>query len=384
MLNVESNTGNKQLDPRPPPPLESKPRLTQTSPTTSNLPTISIFVTNNAVDLNSDPSDAQYSDPSASTSILNKCHSMMNMKPGGAAAGLLSSDSNNRIKLNTENFCLLDAKLKTNPGMMLSYEIARSNKSSRGGVPGAYRKSLSRVNLNMYHLQQVKSADVKKSSSQLNDPSGDESKYMPGNKKFSIQEKSMLLCTSVGGQFFNKSMSNISNTNNNGGGGNLNGNGARKSSNLTTGLYLNPSINQSNESGSCFFKRAPSRADIFKSSTSLNALYLELFDSVSVGSFDRQSFNSCGANSEIELSNVGYNNFNSRYRSTASGRNSVSLWDQNNNDEAAAGVDDEPPRKDTSSFHKEFSLMKLNAVVPTSSSSSVKCSSKVINWLNDN
>lgn len=59
-------------------------------------------------------------------------------------------------------------------------------------------------------------------------------------------------------------------------------------------------LNRNPANNSYYFLKA-SNLNIFKSSNSLNALDLELYDSVSVGSFDRQSFYSTCPNSECDL-----------------------------------------------------------------------------------
>ena len=72
----------------------------------------------------------------------------------------------------------------------------------------------------------------------------------------------------------------------------------RKGSNL----YINYSGNDALSSGYGLGYLRSSKINLYKSSTSLNALDLELLDSVSVGSFDRESIYSNYANSECELS----------------------------------------------------------------------------------
>jgi hypothetical protein len=374
MLKIESSTGNK-LDPPSPMLTESTKSSRnnlQSTPALANLPTISIFVTNNDADLSLDSaldsgevasSRTDNSNPIAS-SLINKCHSMMNIKPDDEAA--------QRIKLNTESFCLLDSKLKTSPHIMLNYELSGGHHHKR---PSAYRKSLSRVNLNMYHLQLKPTADTddhRNSKTQFNE-SKLISSAMGGGKK-----QPMLLISGLSSsgsaQYFNKSMTNISNLTRLG----LTAH-KQSSTNFSTagqGLYLNPSINQSNEShGDCLFLKrsiATSRSDLFKSSNSLNALDLELLDSVSVGSFDRQSFNSCGANSELDLS---YNNCG-RFRS--SGRNSAALWTDSG--EYGSSSNNISKKDASSSNCQEFSLTTLNGGHLTGS----KFNSKVMNWLNEN
>ena len=79
----------------------------------------------------------------------------------------------------------------------------------------------------------------------------------------------------------------------------LSSNPFRKGSNM----YVNFLGNESSSAGYGLGYLRSSNMNLYKSSTSLNALDLELLDSVSVGSFDRESIYSNYANSECELSN---------------------------------------------------------------------------------
>ena len=145
MLNVESSNGIL-LEPAVPP-----------SATNKNLPSISIFVTSDPTNLSSSLDNGQ--DASASVVVVNnnepslsssfstsatsilKYHSMLNIKQQHQNSSSGGGGSQPyRIKLNTENFSLLDAKL-------------RSNGQSSVLPSGSYRKSLSRVNLSMHHLK---------------------------------------------------------------------------------------------------------------------------------------------------------------------------------------------------------------------------------------
>lgn len=198
-----------------------------------------------------------------------KCHSMVNIKQ--------QNNSSRRILL-TEFQDRIDS--------------ATREMSTTGG---GYRKSLSRVNLNMNNNIQLK-------------PSGDESNNklwyleLNDNKKSFLNATAspvfpnrakLLLLNSPSSSSINKSMSNITKRV-------TTGYGDRESA--SGGGLLTPASALDSPTAATTSSRLArlsiSRSNLFKSSSSLNALDIEGLDSVSVGSFDRQSLNSCGANSD--------------------------------------------------------------------------------------
>ena len=117
-----------------------------------------------------------------------------------------------------------------------------------------------------------------------------------------------------------------------------------------------------------------SNMNLYKSSTSLNALDLELLDSVSVGSFDRESIYSNYANSECELSNYCLYDPVQFYVHPASQNQfqaaKMPPLENEGRSEAAAGLS-----------ARDSKLSNSMASLRINSSSSTKTNSKVISWL---
>ena len=168
--------------------------------------------------------------------------------------------------------------LKSNPSSF-NFNIRRLN-----------RKCLSRINLNMYQMNLSNEND--NSSSNMN---VDKQKLIDTMTYNNLRKKS----------YNNLSLLNASSSIFGASGTTCENMGATSSrlSNHKSNININ-NINNSNSSNklSSFLCLKSSNLNLYKSSNSLNALDLELLDSVSVGSFDRQSLYSL-THSEYELGN---------------------------------------------------------------------------------
>jgi hypothetical protein len=250
------------------------------------------------------------------------------------------------------------------------------------------RKCLSRVNLNLYqhqkHQQQSTNNDesaavvLKKKPTTTTTNFAARTKTKP-NSSVSIMNLDRLTTTMT-----NKSTNSSE----------LNANNDQtfhtsSSSNhlLTTPMYQQPPSSASSAQFAGYLRTAISNRNLFKSSTSLNALDLELLESVSVGSFDRESLYSFYANSECccELSNyclydpsLVYNNHKNNNCSILAAKNLANKSFTNISASAAeaAAVDD-----NTADFNANIDSKLASIKLNSNNNNNKAANSKVIDWL---
>lgn len=252
-------------------------------------PCISIYVDNSDDDCNNNH-QLNIDDQQNDENKIIKCKSMQNMK--------LSTRENDRYKQN-----LLQFNNQNSSKLPNAADFIRHNQTQ----PSNYRKCLSRVNLNLYQMSTP-------TNNNNNDKLSQESALKPHtNPKIIKLNQTNARGLKVRNFPINAvSIMNLEHCVDNLG---LESDGLKITiaNNSRRNLLLNKShtnLSQNFSLGSMSKKAQNnnnnmlingSNLNLFKSSNSLNALDLELMESVSVGSFDRLSLYSCGANSESDL-----------------------------------------------------------------------------------
>jgi hypothetical protein len=336
---------------------------------------------------------------------INKCQSMQNIKLTNKTTTNINDEEGEKYRKNLMSF---NNKANNNQNNNNS-----SNVVSRRNFN--YRKCLSRINLNLYNQQaqlllpvddeytnrmgsnQANLEFVRKRSSNLplratpmvgsiglkngqtsisimnlenmaltsdTNSNNNESMLLAGRRNFKLKPLAGTDRT-VGRVLANKSVTNLANLS------------AQQSATFGGGGMFNCrnlAVNQH----TC--PQSSSSTNLFKSSTSLNALDLDLMDSVSVGSFDRFSFYSFGANSESDLTNALYVFQDTLIDTTA--RNDEEFAGENSQpDESLANFVNQKQQQPLNNDNNTYNSNNLTSIVDTYTKMGSFKENRVIDWL---